>query len=284
MKTLKLAAAVVASVLVLSGFTGCSSKSSSSQNADPNKPLVILADVKPHAELLKKAQELGLLGDTKIQIKEIAGDIDVNQLTAAGDVDANFFQHVPYLKDWNAKHGQDLISVATTHIEPLGLYSKKIKTLDEVKDGDTVAIPADPTNQARGLFLLSDAGLLTLNVKADDPNLDFSQVTEKNITANPKNIKFRKIERPQLFGSLADPQITLAIVNGNYAIEGGLSPAKDALKLEKAEKNPYANVLAVKPALKDDPRVKAVAKALTSPEIAKYIETTYQGSVIPAKS
>ncbi len=278
----RLAAALVATTLVALSMTGCGA--SSSGTADTSKPLRVMADVIPHAQLIKQAQQQGLLGDVKVEITEISGDVDPNQLVNAGDLDANFFQHTPYLTDWNAKHeGADLVSVGGVHIEPLGLYSKKVK-LDTVPDKAVIAIPADATNQARALFLLEDAKLITLDVKRDTPDLDYSQVTpEKNITANPKNISFVKIDRPQLAASLDDPKVTLSIVNGNYALEAGLKPATDALILEKAANNPYVNVLVVKAALKDDPRVKKLAEALTSQQMADYITKTYEGSVLPAE-
>lgn len=275
-------AAVLATGLVM---TGCGANPSGNATADTSKPLRIIADVTPHSVLLKEAQKEGLLGDVKVDVTEISGDIDPNQLVNAGDLDANFFQHVPYLTDWNAKHsGADLVSLGGVHVEPLGLYSKKVK-LDAVPDGAQIAIPADATNQARALFLLADAGLVTLNVKADQPGLDFSQITpEKNITANAKNVTFVKIDRPQLAATLDDPKVTLSIINGNYALEAGLTPKTDALKLESADNNPYANVLVVKSALKDDPRVKKVNEALHSEKIQKFIETEFKGSVLPAKN
>lgn len=248
-------------------------------------PLTVMADVRPHAELIKKAQELGLLGDVKVEVREISGSIDPNQLTQAGDVDANFFQHTPYLKDWNAEHGADLVAVGKPiHIEPLGLYSKKVADVASIPQRAVIAIPSDTTNQARALFLLADAGIVTLNVKADDPDLDYAQVSKANITANPKNVSFIEIERPQLAATLDDPKVHLSIINGNYAIEAGLNPATDAKALEKAENNPYVNVIVTRSELKDDPRVAKLAEALTSDQIKQYIKDTYQDSVLPAES
>lgn len=284
MKLRHAVATALAATLASLALVGCGSQAAAPATADTTKPLKIMADVIPHAALLKQAEKDGLLGDVKLQITEISGDVDPNQLVNAGDLDANFFQHTPYLKDWNAKHaGADLVSVGGVHIEPLGLYSKKVK-LDAVPDKAVIAIPADATNQARALFLIEDAGLLTLDVKRDTPNLDYSQVTpEKNITANPKGITFVKIDRPQLAASLDDPKVTLSVVNGNYALEAGLKPAKDALQIEKPDNNPYVNVLVVKAKLKDDPRVAKLAQALTSDKIRAYITATYEGSVLPAK-
>ncbi|MDO5697963.1 MAG: MetQ/NlpA family ABC transporter substrate-binding protein [Dermatophilus congolensis] len=268
------------------GLAACgnssSPQSSGGTSAASSEPLTVMADVKPHAELIKKAQEDGLLGDVKVEVTEISGQIDPNKLVQDGDMDANFFQHVPYLKNWNAENKGTLVDVGAVHVEPLGLYSKKVETADLANDS-TIAIPQDPTNLARGLFLLSDAGLLTMDVKADDPNLDYSKVTTKNVTGNPKNITFIEIDRPQLAATLDDPKVAMSIVNGNYALEAGLTPETDAKFLEKAANNPYANVLVTSEALKDDPRVKKLAEALTSQQIKDYIKTTYKGSVLPAE-
>lgn len=277
--TTTVAAAVVTGLVL----TGCGANQSATSTPDTSAPLRIMADVTPHSVLLKEAEEQGLLGDVRIDVTEISGDVDPNQLVNAGDLDANFFQHVPYLNDWNTQNGGDLVSLGDVHVEPLGLYSRKV-TLDAVPDGAVIAIPADATNQARALFLLADAGLVTLDVTADQEGLDFSQVTpEKNVSGNPKNITWLKIDRPQLAATLDDPQVTLSVINGNYALEAGLTPKTDALQLESAENNPYANVLVVKQALKDDPRVVKVNQALTSPELQKFIEDTFNGSVLPAK-
>lgn len=272
--------ALTATALV--ALSACGSSAASSGTVELNKPLTIVADSVPHSELLKQVQKLNLLGDVKIEIREIAGGVDPNQLVESGDVDANFFQHVPYLKDWNASHKGDLIVAATTHVEPLGLYSKKIKAVADTPAGAVIAIPSDATNLGRALFVIEQAGLITLNVKADDPKLDISQVSEKNIVENPKKVTFLQIDRPQLAASLDDAKVTLSIVNGNYALEAGLVPNKDALVIEKAEGNPYANVVVTRPALKDDARIKKLADALTSQQIKDYIVATYKGSVVPA--
>ena len=278
-----LASALAATLLT--GLAACGSggaDAGSTASAEASKPLRVMADVIPHAELIKEAESLGLLGDVTVDITEISASVDANQLVNEGDLDANFFQHVPYLDDWNANHpGSDLVAVATVHVEPLGLYSKKVTSLAEVPQDAVIAIPADATNQARALFLLEDAGLLKLNVDRSDPKLDYSQITPANVSDNPKKITFVEIDRPQLAASLDDPKVNLSVVNGNYALEAGLIPSENALVLETAEGNPYANVLVVKETMKDDPRVLALAKALESPELAKYILDTYQGSVLP---
>lgn len=269
---------VLAGVLVsLTALAACGSA-----DADENGPLRILASSTPHAEILKQVQDSGLLEDVELEISEISGDIDANQLLEAGDIDANFFQHDPYLQDWLAEHNtDDLVNVAAVHVEPLGIYSENVTSLDDVPNGATVALSNNLPNFARGLFLLQDAGLITLDVQPTDEGLDFSQVTEANITENPKQLSFVQIDPAQLPNTLQDGQIDVSVINGNYALEAGLSPADDALELEPAEDNPYANTLTVKKELQDDPRVQALAEALESPEIAKWIDEQYAGSVIP---
>lgn len=264
------------------GLTACGS-SSSGGAGDPAKPLTVMADVKPHAELIRQAEQDGLLGDVKVNITEISGQVDPNKLVKDGDVDANFFQHTPYLKNWNAENNANLVSVGSVHIEPLGLYSKKVAAVADLPAGSTIAIPADPTNLARGLFLLADAGIIEMNVKADDPNLDYSKVTTSNVTGNAKNVKFIEIDRPQLAATLDDPKIAMSVINGNYALEAGLVPETDAKHLEKAAGNPYVNVLVTRPELQDDARVKKLGEALTSQKIQDYIKDTYKGSVLPAE-
>ena len=251
--------------------------------ATSTEPLTVMADVKPHAELIKKAQDDGLLGDVQVEVTEISGQIDPNRLVQDGDMDANFFQHVPYLNNWNTENSGTLVNVGAVHVEPLGLYSKKVGDAQALPENSTIAIPQDPTNLARGLFLLSDAGLITMDVKADDPNVDYSKVTKNNVTGNPKNISFIEIDRPQLAVTLDDPKVAMSIVNGNYALEAGLVPETDAKVLEKAAGNPYANVLVTTAELQNDPRVQKLAEALTSQQIKDYITTTYKGSVLPAE-
>lgn len=272
-------AAVLLGAVVLTGsLAACSASSADGGSADP---LVVIASSVPHSEILKEVQKEGLLGDTEIEIKEISGDIDANQLLEGGDVDANYFQHDPYLQSWSAEHDvDDLVNVATVHVEPLGVYSEKVEDLANIEAGSTVALSNNVSNFARGLFLLQDAEVLKLDVAADTPNLDYSQVTEKNIVDNPHNLQFVQIDPAQLPNALTDAKIALSVINGNYALEAGLNPSEDALALETVEGNPYANTLTVKKELADDPRVKDLAKALESAEIAKWIDETYKGSVI----
>ncbi|BCN83333.1 MetQ/NlpA family ABC transporter substrate-binding protein [Prescottella equi] len=270
---LRRTAVLSAAALLTAGLAACSSGGDS-------ETLVISASSTPHVEILEHIADSGVLGDVKLDIKPITGEIDPNELLVAGDVQANYFQHAPYLADWQKQKGvTDLVSVADVHLEPMGLYSEKITAVDQLADGSTIALPKDTTNFARGLYLLESAGLIQM----DKPfaEADLSVVTQANIKANPKNLKFVEIERSQLARNLGDPQITAAVINSNYAIEAGLTPADDALLSEKVENNPFANLLVVRAADQDDAGVKALAEALESPETATWIQENYSGSVVP---
>ncbi|WP_433612078.1 MetQ/NlpA family ABC transporter substrate-binding protein [Prescottella agglutinans] len=270
---LRRTAVLSAAALLTAGLAACSSGSD-------GETLVISASSTPHVEILEHIADSGVLGDVKLDIKPVTGEIDPNELLVAGDVQANYFQHAPYLADWQKQKGvSDLVSVADVHLEPMGLYSEKITAVDQLTDGSTIALPKDTTNFARGLYLLESAGLIQM----DKPfaEADLSVVTQANIKANPKNLKFVEIERSQIARNLGDPQITAAVINSNYAIEAGLTPAKDALLSEKVENNPFANLLVVRAADENDPGVKALAAALESPETATWIQENYSGSVVP---
>lgn len=271
----RILAALVA-VLTLASLTACSR---SSQAAGAEQPLRVMAAAVPHAEIIKHLQETGALGSTRVELTEITGDIDPNQLLAAGDIDANFFQHVPYQDSWSQQHpGVELSAVASVHVEPLGLYSATVRDLKSIPQGASVALPNNVTNFARSLKLLDQAGLITLR---DGATSDLGQLGEDDIAKNPHGLKFVQISAEQLPGSLDEGAITLSVINGNYALEAGLNPAKDALVLESATDNPYANVFTTTKALADDPRVKALAEALTTPETAAWIRQQYSGAVIP---
>lgn len=263
-----------AALTLAAGLAACSS----SEGDDTT--LRISASSTPHVEILDQIVSTGALGDYELDIVEITGEVDPNELLEAGDVDANFFQHEPYLTDWQKQKGvDDLVAVADVHLEPIGLYSNKIASLDDLKDGDTVAVPRDTTNYARALYLLESAGLLEMDVPFEEA--DLSVVTESNITANPKNLNLVAIERPQLARQLDDAQITAAVINSNYALEAGLNPAEDAIVTEEVENNPFSNLLVVRAENENDPAVTALAEALESPETAAWIEETYSGAVLP---
>ncbi|MWV20522.1 metal ABC transporter substrate-binding protein [Methylobacterium sp. 2A] len=238
-------------------------------------PLRVVASSVPHAEILDfVAQKLA--PDLPLKIIEISGDLRPNALLQDGDADANFFQHVPFLRSEEAAMGVRFAVVAAVHIEPLGLYSRRVKTLDALPAGGVVSLSNNVSNTSRGLSLLQANGLIRLRAKDAGVNATLDDVVE-----NPKNLRFVEIAPPQLPRSLDD--VALAVINGNYALEAGLEPARDALALERAEGNPYANVLVTTEALARDPRVLRLGTLLTSAEVAAFIRTRYRGSVLPVR-
>ncbi|QUY50728.1 MetQ/NlpA family ABC transporter substrate-binding protein [Serratia plymuthica] len=239
------------------------------------EPLRVAADPVPHAEILAYVQKID--PQLKLKVIEIGNGVNSNELLAHGDVDANYFQHLPYLHSQEQALGTKFAVAASVHIEPLGIYSSKYKKLSEVPDNAKVAVPNNVTNLSRALYLLQAQELITLKAGFNDPAKD--QATPKDIANNPKHLKILEIESPQIPRALDD--VDLAVINGNYALEAGLTPARDALGLESPKNNPYANILVTTPQLENDPRIRQLAKDLQSPEVAKFIQQKYQGSVIP---
>ncbi|MNB83919.1 D-methionine-binding lipoprotein MetQ precursor [compost metagenome] len=253
--------------------TAPSAGASSAPSAAEPVTLVIGASPVPHAEILKAiAPQLEAEG-IKLEIKEFTDYVQPNVQLAEGELDANFFQHKPYLDDQNQKNGWSLTPVVAVHVEPFGAYSKKIKSIDELKDGAKVAIPNDATNGGRALILLAKNGLITLK----DPTNIAS--TKSDIVENKKNLKIIELEAANLPRQLAE--VDLALINSNYALEAGLVPTKDALFIESGD-SPYANLLVTRPEDKDKDAIKKLAAALTSAEAKKFIEDKYQGSIVPA--
>lgn len=244
-------------------------------NVSAADALRVVADPIPHAQILEYVQTLD--PSLKLNIIEIPSGVNSNELLAHGDVDANYFQHLPYLKSQEQALGQKFAVAATVHIEPLGIYSHRHTRFDQVPDNGTVAVPNNVTNLSRALYLLQANGLITLKPGFNDAAKD--QATPKDIAENPKHLKILEIESPQIPRALDD--VDLAVINGNFALEAGLEPAKDALGLEQAKGNPYANILVTTPKLLEDPRVQQLAKDLRSPAVAKFISEKYAGSVIP---
>ncbi|WP_141204018.1 MetQ/NlpA family ABC transporter substrate-binding protein [Streptomyces griseorubiginosus] len=270
--TVKLTTAALAVGALTFGLSACGSSDSGSAS-DTSGALVVAASPTPHAEILNYVKEnLAKKAGLDLEVKEFTDYVTPNTATEDGSVDANYFQNQPYLDDFNKKRGTHIAPVVTVHLEPLGLYSHKVKSADALKSGATIAVPNDSVNEARALKLLAANGLITLKDGVGN------EATPSDITKNPKNLTFKELEAAQTPRSLDD--VDAAVVNGNYAIEADLKPAKDALVLESAKNNPYGNFLAVKEGNQDDPRVKKLAKLLTSPEVKKFIQDKYAGSVI----
>ncbi|GAA3230627.1 MetQ/NlpA family ABC transporter substrate-binding protein [Actinocorallia longicatena] len=266
---------LVLSAAALALTAACGSDSSSDKPADPSKALVVGATATPQGDILNYIKsDLADKAGLKLEVKEFTDYTQLNPAVEDGQIDANYFQHKPYLTEYSAQHGDKLAWTVDVHVEPLGVYSKKVTALTDLKDGATVTIPNDPTNGARALKLLADNGLITLKDPAS------TTATERDVTANAKHLKFKALDAAQLPRSLEDADA--AVINGNYALAAKLTPAKDAIVLEKAEGNPYANGLVVKKGSESDPRVEKLDTLLHSPEVKKFITDKYQGSVLSA--
>ncbi|MCX4809756.1 MetQ/NlpA family ABC transporter substrate-binding protein [Streptomyces sp. NBC_01239] len=273
-KSVALAAAGLA---LASGLTACGSGSDSGTGGDKDGTLVVGATPVPAGEVLayikdNLAQKAGL----KLEIKEFTDYVLPNTALQEGSLDANLYQNRPFLDEFNKSKGTDLVSVVDAYLPPMGVYSKKIQDIAKLGDGATVAVPNETTNEGRALKLLAAKGLITLKKGAG------TDASPADVTANPKHLKFKELDPAQLPRSLDD--VDAAVINNNYAQDAGLSPTKDAILLESAEGNPYANLLAVKRGNEDDPRVEKLAKLLVSPAVKKFIAQKYKGSVLPAAS
>lgn len=262
----------IASLLVA---CGSNASSGSSNTSSGTLSIKVGASPVPHAEILQYIKDnLADKAGLNLQIVVFNDYVQPNLALRDGQLDANFFQHVPYMEDFGKQHNINLVAVTRVHIEPLGIYSHKVTSLSAVPANAVVAIPNDATNGGRALQLLAANGLLTLKSGVG------TQATVHDIVSNPKNLQIKELEAAQLPRSLDDT--TLSIINGNYALSVGLKPSKNALALEKADGNPYANVLAVLKGHEHDAAVQKLASLLTSPEVKQFIEKKYQGSVIPA--
>lgn len=268
-------------ILILIGvvLTGCGvdKQTSTTAKGTSQKEVVLKvgASSTPHAEILKFIEPALKKQGIKLDIIVINDGIQTNQQTANGELDANYFQHIPYLNQVNKDSGLDLVSVKGIHIEPFGVYSKKIKSIDDLSDGAKIAIPKDPVNFSRALQLFATNRLIELKQKEKD-NFDY---TLEDITKNDKHLQFIGVDGPVLVRSLDD--VEAAAINTNYALEGGFKPKKDALIIE-GDQSPYVNILVADKSRKNDKNIQKLAKALITKEVRKFIEDKYQGAVVPA--
>ena len=238
-----------------------------------DKPLKVGVTAGPHAQILEAVKKVAEKDGLKIQIVEFNDYVQPNAALAAGDLDANSYQHQPYLDSTVKDRGYKLVSIAQTVNFPMGIYSKKVKSLAELPSGARVAIPNDPTNGGRVLLLLQDKGLIKLKPEAG------LKATPLDIIDNPKKLKIIELDAAQLPRAL--DEVDAAGVNTNYALSAGLQPSRDAIALEAA-KSPYVNVIVVRAQDKDNPAYKKLVKAYQSPEVKQFIATQFKGSVITA--
>ena len=275
-KLKKALALALTGAVIIGAFAGCGAKKDSSDKKEETKKIVIGASPSPHADILKVAKKELKKEGYELEIKEYSDYVQPNTALESGDLDANYFQHNPYLDEFNKQKKTHLVSAGTIHYEPFGIFPGKTKTLKDLKKGATVAVPNDTTNEARALLLLQDQGLIKLK---DGAGLT---ATKKDIVENKKNLAIKEIEAAQIPRSLKD--VDIAVVNGNYALEAGLKVNKDALATEDADSigaKTYGNIVAVKKGNEKSDATKALVKALKSDAVKKYINDKYDGAVVP---
>ena len=233
------------------------------------------ANITPHSEILEQAKPILAEQGITLEIVQLEDSITPNTGVIEGSLDANYFQHVPYLEQFNEENGSTLVSIGAVHYEPFGVYAGRVSDLKELPDGAVVAVPNNVTNEARALLLLAQEGIITLK---EDAGIE---ATVADITENPKNIEFKELAPEQLVQAL--PDVDIAVINGNYAIEGGLS-VKDALAVEANDglaAQTYGNIIATSAEKENDEALKALVKVLQGKEISDYINATYDGAVVP---
>ena len=277
-KLKKALALALTGAVIIGAFAGCGAKkdSSSDTKKEETKKIVIGASPSPHADILKVAKKELKKEGYELEIKEYSDYVQPNTALESGDLDANYFQHKPYLDDFNKKKKTHLVSAGMIHYEPFGIFPGKTKTLKALKNSATVAVPNDTTNEARALLLLQDQGLIKLK---DGAGLT---ATKKDIVENKKDLAIKEIEAAQIPRSLKD--VDIAVVNGNYALQAGLKVNKDALATEDADSvgaKTYGNIVAVKKGNEKLAATKALIKALKSDTVKKYINDKYDGAVVP---
>ena len=271
MKIKKILAGTITASLVLGAFAG----SSILVSAD-DKTITVAASATPHAEILEQAAPLLEEQGWELEVTVFEDYVQPNLVVDSGDFDANYFQHIPYLDDFNEEHGTSLVNAGGIHYEPFGIYPGTKKDLGELEEGDVIAVPNDTTNEARALLLLQDNGVIKLK---DGVGLE---ATVKDIDENPKNVEIEELEAAQV-SRVAD-EVAFVVLNGNYALQAGYSVSKDAIAYEKSDSEAaqtYVNVIAVKEGNEDSEKIKALVEVLKSDEIKDFITENYDGAVIP---
>lgn len=247
-----------------------------------NETITIGASPVPHAEMLKFVKPTLAKQGYDLKITEFSDYITPNLAVTQKQLDANFFQHQPYLTQYNKDHKTNLVALVKVHLEPMGVYANKTseakfvqsKKASDILTGSKIGVPNDPTNEGRALNILQANGVIKIKAGVVYP-------TKKDIIGNPYNIQIVELDPAMLPRSLAGKQIDLAVINSNFAMLANLKPTRDAVILETKD-SPFANIVVVRPDELNQPRMKALAKALTSPEMKKFIEQQYNGAVIPA--
>lgn len=272
-KVLGIGTAAVLSLALLAGCGG-ESKDSGASEKESTK-IVVGASPSPHAEVLKEVQPILKEKGYELEIKEYSDYVIPNTAVEEGEIDANYFQHITYMNNFNEERGTHLVSAGEIHYEPFGIYPGTAAKLEELKDGDKIAVPNDTTNEARALLLLESQGIITLK---DGAGLN---ATKKDIEENPHNVEIVELEAAQIPRVLSE--VAFACMNGNYALDAGYTAEKDALVVEDASSDAvkaYVNVIAVKEGNENNEAVQALVEALKSDDIKEFIDKTYNGAVV----
>ena len=269
----KLLALTLTGAFLVGALTGCG------KSGEDDKTITVAASATPHAEILEYAKDKLKEQGYDLQVTVFDDYVKPNEVVESGDFDDNYFQHVPYLESFNEEKGTHLVDAGDIHYEPFGIYPGTKSSLDELEDGDTIAVPNDTTNEARALLLLQDNGVLTLKEGAG------LTATVNDIESTTKDIKIQELEAAQVPRVLGE--VAFAVINGNYAVEAGLSVADDAIAYEASDSEAaktYVNIIAVKEGNEDNEGIVALVDALKSDEIKDFINETYNGAVIPYES
>ena len=272
----KILALALAGVLVVGALTGCgSSKSESSEKKTDDKKITVAASATPHAEILEEAKTLLKDKGYELEVKVFDDYVQPNNVVESGEFDANYFQHVPYLEQFNEEKGTHLVVAGKIHYEPFGIYPGTKKDLKDIAKGDKIAVPNDTTNEARALLLLQDNGIIKLKDGAG------IKATVNDIEENPNNIEIVELEAAQV--PRVVNEVAYVVLNGNYALEANYTVKKDALAYEKSDSEAaktYVNVIAVKEGNESSEKIKALVDVLKSDSIKKFIDEKYDGAVI----
>ena len=244
--------------------------------ADDLETITVAATAVPHAVILEEAQSLLEEKGYDLEIEVFSDYVLPNEVVESGEMDANYFQHINYLNSFNEEQGTHLVDAGDIHYEPFGIYAGQKESLDDVEDGDTIAVPNDTTNEARALLLLEAQGLITL-----DPEAGIT-ATPEDITDNPHNLEIEPFEAAQVARHI--DEVSFVVLNGNYALEAGLNAGADALAVESADSDAiqqYVNIIAVKEGNESDPKIQALVEVLKSDEIVNFINERFSGAVVP---
>ena len=273
---LSLSLAACASKTETAASTETASTETASETTESKGTITVAASPTPHAEILAQAKPILEAEAWTLEVKEFQDYVQPNNVVESGEFDANYFQHIPYLENFNEEQGTHLVNAGGIHYEPFGIYPGTKSSLDDIAEGDTIAVPNDTTNEARALLLLQDNGILKLK---DGAGLT---ATVLDIEENPYNVEILELEAAQV--PRVKDEVAFVVLNGNYALDAGFSVAKDALSYEKSDSDAaktYVNVIAVKEGNENSEKIQALVAALKSDTIRQYINDTYDGAVVP---